>query len=210
MRSWCLHDGGSEHLLPSGRRRSPAAPAEPAAPLPYPFGPDPADNVHRIIDAQNDAYELLKNDDCYAFVATGNLTGVGPQRDISNPIDPQRVVNRRPVDSLQPLAGEPGAIASVPIPDFGRGVLGTMTVYPLFHALGFDTSLFKLETVTLTAIPTGAQMRALALLHEIAHLIGSNPVRADGTHTHAAQDPTGQVFNTALLVKCLGAARFNG
>ena len=167
------------------------------------------DNVHRIIDAQNDAYDLLKNDECYAFVATGNLTGVGPQRDISNPIDPQRVVNRRPVDSLQPNARVPDTIASVPFADIGRGVLGTITVYPLFHALSFYSEFFALETVTLTAIPTPAQMRALVLLHEIAHLIGSNPGHADGVHTHAAQDPLGRVFDTKLLVKCLGAARFN-
>ena len=75
--------------------------------------------------------------------------------------------------------------------------------------MSFYSEFFALETVTLTAIPTPAQMRALVLLHEIAHLIGSDPGRADGVHTHAAQDPLGRVFDTKLLVKCLGAARFN-
>jgi hypothetical protein len=96
----------------------------------------------------------------------------------------------------------------MPTRDAGEHAGRAPTTTPSFHSLVYGTGdIFELSRVTLTRPPSPVEIRALVLLHEVAHRIGSSPF-ANGVHTHAAQDPSGKVFNTGLLVKRLGAARF--
>lgn len=77
----------------------------------------------------------------------------------------------------------------------GAGTTGYITLWPLFNSTG-PTEIFSLIPAHhgVTRLPDEAEMKALTVLHEIAHLTGA-----------LNHDPAGsRLFNLLILERCFG------
>jgi hypothetical protein len=130
--------------------------------------------------------------------------------------DPSTVLRTVPVDVVQELPGKPRALASVRGEDVGRGTGAlNIRVHPPFSYVTYSQTYFDFLAVRLTREVTFEDMQVLAILHEVGHLTGVHPAEATlglpplGFPQDASQQ-VGQVFNTKILVHCLGAAEYVG
>lgn len=101
------------------------------------------------------------------------------------------------VKSNVPNPDSPDAPAST---QQGASVNGTITTYPAFESLhGYDIAQYIAENNTLERLPTDDEIKAMAVLHEVAHLTGN-----------LGHDPDGkgdELFNLLVLEKCFGINR---
>jgi hypothetical protein len=107
--------------------------------------------------------------------------------------DPQAVWDVAPVQySSTPKAGTPEALADAPV---GVGAAGPMTIYPPFFSTPPE-SIFSFIPAHngLTRLPSDDEMKAMTVLHEIAHLTGAL------SHDQAGSNQ----FNLLILEKCFG------
>lgn len=177
------------------------------------FADDPVPTRGAVDDAAFDAAALLASrPECFRTLSPG-----GNPRPPDN-LNPSTVLGRVPpiAISATPLAQEPRAIAGVAASDSGRGAAGPargqITVYPPFATFDYNPLVVDTFAFRLTRAVTIEDMQTLAILHELAHLTGALPAEATLGPPPAGLGggnvQVGQVFNTKILVYCLGAAEF--
>ena len=96
-------------------------------------------------------------------------------------------------ESSSPYPDDPNALAASPV---GAGSGGSITIYPPYHTVTYSPAWFPaLSPNQLVRTPTDDEMRALALLHEVAHLTGTLGQHVPGDNGYA--------FNQFILDRCL-------
>ena len=129
--------------------------------------------------------------DCAQLIAGGLI--------ITGGAAPQNVYAAATVTrSSTPDPEQPTALARAPI---GAGANGTITIYPAFYTEPPENVFLYLPPHKgLSRLPTPAEMKAMTVLHEDAHLTGTL-----GVHT----DEQSAEFNLRILDRCFGITKIN-
>jgi hypothetical protein len=165
---------------------TPPPPVPPVPPTPNP-GPAPAPTPLRspeldraLRDARTD---LLLDAQCLSLISGPN----GDAYAVLVAIDPKIVESRRP---------KPGSESAIADATSNTGVNGVLRVFRPFYRITYANSgiLPDYRRRDLVRRPTADEMRALVILHELAHITGAND--------HPAGDPDRE-FNDLILKRCL-------
>jgi hypothetical protein len=133
--------------------------------------------------------DRLADFDCSQLIAGGlNVTGAA---------SPENVYRNATV-VRSPTPDPEGGLAKAPV---GAGSGGTITVYPQYDTEPPEAIFGYLPPHTgLDRLPSPTEMKAMTVLHEDAHLMGTL-----GSHT---QEQSNQ-FNLQILTRCLGINKIN-
>ncbi|WP_218041736.1 hypothetical protein, partial [Acrocarpospora macrocephala] len=154
-------------------------PGPPPPPPPTSTAPPPDTPGQKTSKAWNLASKAVQKDKCKRFLATAGIT-----------VEQVADVFHKSSVKLEPgstIAGKPDAVASVPDTSLGTGA-GPITLWqPFFNDTHLQEYMNSIRNSSALTVYANAirnwsvdQMRALKVLHEVAHLTGKLPANHEG------------------------------